>query len=144
MTKDQRRVMEPAKLYRIHHPAMLLIIQPRPSLISSETRFTAPLREYQKPILRTCSSFVYHLGVTSMYAGNSGSDKTKEEPVGQKPAHEVYAGAESTTAPQRKQMAAHTFTVGSFWPRIAIYRPLIDTIILGSFCTLGHLRDSTQ
>lgn len=79
-----------------------------------------------------------------MYAGNHGSYKTKEEPVGQKPAYEVYAGVESTTAPQRKQMTVHTLTVGCLRPRIAIYRPLIDTIILGSFCTLGHLRDSTQ
>jgi hypothetical protein len=30
MTKDQRRVMEPAKIHRIRHPAMLPVILPRP------------------------------------------------------------------------------------------------------------------
>jgi hypothetical protein len=97
--------------------------------MSGETRLTAPLLEYQKPILRNCSLLVHHFDVTSIKTGETpDSMRPRKNRFVMNPPYEVQAGVDNTTAPQKKQIPAQTLAAGSFWPRIESLEQFVSAI----------------
>jgi hypothetical protein len=69
------------------------------------------------------------------------STKPRKNRFVMKPAYDVQAGVDSTTAPQKKHIPAHTLAVGSFWPIIESFKWFVSTVY---HFQIRYLQDSSR